>query len=825
MVAGATLGASAVFATSAQGAGNTYTVTTSGDDTPAVACNTDNTCNTLRDAIYTANKDGGDDTIQFASGLANETITLTHGVLTITAGGITIQNPNAPGLAVSGNNSSGVFDNEAPSTTKTTISGLTVENGNDRFGGGILSDYSGGSGAALALGSDVVKDSHAKYAGGGVWTGGPVTITSSQITGNTTDIVGGGVDSKYGNASITNSTISDNSAPYGAGIFAENGDGLSVSGSQITGNTKPTTNNNGRGGGISSYYAPLSVTNSTISNNTSGSGGGISDYSFGATTLSNLTVSGNTGTNQGGGIHVVGEDPPVAASRQAARRAALEQRLSIALPSPKAATSDPSYGPISVSDSTISGNTSPRGAGIDVGYTTNAAQAVTVTASTLSDNGPPTNPSPASSFGGGLLIGGTLQSPFELINSTISGNTANNGGGVSVGDGSRNVVGTGGSIAFDNSTIASNSASASGGGGGIFLSDYGTAPGNSATATIFSTIVAGDTAAGAGNDLARASGSTTGGFNTSYSLIQQPGNAPLLTQQSIIKGVDPQLGSLANNGGLTQTRLPAFTSPVIDQGKAASGLTTDQRGDPRTVNNGKPKPPGGDGTDIGSVEVQKIPIVATIAPATGVTAWQGTLNGEITTNGQSVTWHFQWGTTTGYGQNTGNGQALRSESITAPTGQTPVSFQITGLHPHTVYHYRLVAVAVNGSTADSSDGTFETLTPTIKANPATVRVGNKTQISGFAGGCPVGDRVTLISAAFPKQHVYAGSWPAIFATVKPGGNYAVTTKIPKSKNAGRYAITAACGVDGFATKAFLRVRHPHPHVAKVQPVKVVKFTG
>ncbi len=67
---------------------------------------------------------------------------------------------------------------------------------------------------------------------------------------------------------------------------------------------------------------------------------------------------------------------------------------------------------------------------------------------------------------------------------------------------------------------------------------------------------------------------------------------------------NPMLGPLKNNGGLTPTMKPAANSPVIDAGQAFT--STDQRGDPRPVDfPGIPNAPGGDGADIGAVEVQK----------------------------------------------------------------------------------------------------------------------------------------------------------------------------------------------------------------------------
>jgi hypothetical protein len=67
---------------------------------------------------------------------------------------------------------------------------------------------------------------------------------------------------------------------------------------------------------------------------------------------------------------------------------------------------------------------------------------------------------------------------------------------------------------------------------------------------------------------------------------------------------DPQLGPLQDNGGPTQTMAPAGSSPAVDQG-TFFGALTDQRGvirpiDFPTIAN----PSGGNGADIGAVELQ-----------------------------------------------------------------------------------------------------------------------------------------------------------------------------------------------------------------------------
>jgi len=86
-----------------------------------------------------------------------------------------------------------------------------------------------------------------------------------------------------------------------------------------------------------------------------------------------------------------------------------------------------------------------------------------------------------------------------------------------------------------------------------------------------------------------------------YNLVQQTSNCSFSgTTVGNITGLDPRLGSLQNNGGLTRTLSPFSGSPEIDAGQTpyctdANGapLTTDQRGAQR---------PLGAGCDIGAVE-------------------------------------------------------------------------------------------------------------------------------------------------------------------------------------------------------------------------------
>lgn len=77
-----------------------------------------------------------------------------------------------------------------------------------------------------------------------------------------------------------------------------------------------------------------------------------------------------------------------------------------------------------------------------------------------------------------------------------------------------------------------------------------------------------------------------------------------LTEPGDQTGVDPLIDphGLAYNGGYTGTIALTSGSPAIDKGKAF-GLTTDQRGQPRTIDSPEGGPAsGGDSTDIGAYE-------------------------------------------------------------------------------------------------------------------------------------------------------------------------------------------------------------------------------
>ncbi len=170
----------------------------------------------------------------------------------------------------------------------------------------------------------------------------------------------------------------------------------------------------------------------------------------------------------------------------------------------------------------------------------------------------------ASERGGGLAV--TQVNAMDFINNTVSGNSANNGAGVFSNT----------SLNINNSTIVNNT------GTGVRFSD----------GSIQNSIIAGNT----DGDCVF----TEIGFNN-LNNFSGDGSCDLLPPRGgggVI--VDPMLGPLADNGGLTPTHLPLIGSPVIDSGDECACAQFDQRGLARPID--------GDGDeevacDIGAVEV------------------------------------------------------------------------------------------------------------------------------------------------------------------------------------------------------------------------------
>ena len=93
------------------------------------------------------------------------------------------------------------------------------------------------------------------------------------------------------------------------------------------------------------------------------------------------------------------------------------------------------------------------------------------------------------------------------------------------------------------------------------------------------------------------------------------------------------------------------------------------------------------------------PPVATTGAADSITETSASLNGTVDPNGTVTTYHFEYGTSAGYG--------LSTPENTAPEGADPAAVEaaIQGLTRDTTYHYRLVATNPAG-VSRGADRTF-----------------------------------------------------------------------------------------------------------------------
>ena len=509
------------------------------------------------------------------------------------------------------------------------------------LGGGAVSTDPGSD---LTMTDSSITDSYATIGGGAILArSSTVELDNTEISGNFALFGGGILSTAFGDYQskdpytgpsslvVDGGEISDNQAALAGGAALKYTD-TTITDADVAGN------NGGQfAGGILQSGGALDMTTSRITGNTTlGSSGGLAVDKYPELSIANSEITGNSAVDTGGGITFTGKYPGSSTTRGV--RAA-----SVAATTPS--------GQSEIVDTTIAGNTAQYGGGVAV-YSVAQPVSLLIDRSTFTDN---TAEIPVDgegdAIGGAIAFGGEVAGSVEVNDSTISGNSALSGGGVGFDDGAhtetsrtraanlssslrampasplkaearralkaeakaqpeerRQTYGDG-SINLDNTTIAANDADYTGGGiylGGYYGDDpYAEKPNVSSTIPLSSTIVADNTAGGAANDLEQASNSDGGGFRLTNSLIETPDGAPITQAPSgsSILGTDPDLGPLTDNGGPTLTQLPSTTSPVIDVG-LANGLAVDQRGEQRTVDGSGAANGPGDGTDIGSVEVQ-----------------------------------------------------------------------------------------------------------------------------------------------------------------------------------------------------------------------------
>jgi len=235
--------------------------------------------------------------------------------------------------------------------------------------------------------------------------------------------------------------------------------------------------------------------------------------------------------------------------------------------------------------STVTNNTAGNMPG---GAILNNGGSVTVRFDTISAN--------QASVGGAIENNGQAgPAVTSVVESTIVNNTASTTSTVNGGGGG--IDNNHGTLTLDSCTITGNSGdtgNTSSGGGGVQNV-------SGSTANVGNTLIAGNTTNQVGGDVNGAF--TSNGFNL-IRITNGSTGFNKATDQTGTAGspLNAVLGPLQNNGGHTDTRAPALVSPAVDKGK--SSFHIDQRLRQAPYDNPSiPNAAGGDGSDIGAVEL------------------------------------------------------------------------------------------------------------------------------------------------------------------------------------------------------------------------------
>ncbi len=596
---------------------------------------------TLRDAVRLSNETAGVDEIVFDASLNGDTILLTSGQVDIVepvtinamdlGDGIVIDASGSdPTPDIDDGMGSRVFQiqhqSEQTGEGVVILQGLTLQGGDVDGDGGLIH-----SSTSLQVDFSVLQESHATGDGGAVFDSGAASmdgdalstaeINATRFLNNTSGANGGAVAltaHSYSGLSLANVQFESNEA-------AANGGGLIITGTATAeANTLDNLvflqNSALNGGGIAIQSEGLSFDwrDVLVTDNTATEDGGGIHVQNTASQPSNvewtdLSLTSNDAGRDGGGIHAVGSfavDDAFVFENTAVRHGGGINMVS--------GEGDENF---AISRSTVANNQAgENGGGIRIDQDRGT---------TLIRNVSSTENSAAAGDGGGLVLSGQGQT-VDVIQSTISGNSASgNGGGVFAQPYSGSMA-LDPTMTFTNVTIANNGAAleldmtngsgTDGVGGGIYANS------NEANAIRINNSILADNTRGPRNEASEATMDDFSGSDVShsvnFSIIESNPDAADVSGQNLVTGVDPMLGSLLGNGGGVQTHELLVGSPAIDAGSEnlapSSGNLFDQRGDGFI----RLRDGDNDGTatiDMGAIEVPGDNDAPTISTAGAVT--------------------------------------------------------------------------------------------------------------------------------------------------------------------------------------------------------------
>lgn len=428
---------------------------------------------------------------------------------------------------------------------RATLNNVHVRENQAASGGGIFSQFELNLDGVFIANNMAIGSVSVEGTGGGIANFGRATVRASIIAGNFAAAGAGGID-HIGSSNlfeIDSSTIRDNRTDGDAGGIVNEGR-MIIRDSNITGNMAGL-----RAGGIGSV-GDTTLIRSNVDGNVAGTDAGGVGAESGTLNISASRITFNTAGANGGGLGIIGSTIATVNYSAIARNRALSGAGGGVVVG---------SGSVQIGNSAIVNNVAGQ-TGISFGN------------------------------GGGLYVtGGTT----ALSNSTVSGNTAiqfNSNGGAGGG-----VTQAGGALSVTHATITNNTAALGGGfatiapPSGIF--SFGPSFGSG---TVQNTIIAKNMVGltGTGRDVF-ASTNTVGSLGRNLIGVAGSGTGgPIFVDNvnndrvgTVASPLDPLLGALALNGGLTRTHALQAGSPAIDTGGTTTSFS-DQRGVPRVLNGG-----------------------------------------------------------------------------------------------------------------------------------------------------------------------------------------------------------------------------------------------
>jgi predicted outer membrane repeat protein len=328
-------------------------------------------------------------------------------------------------------------------------------------------------------------------------------------------------------------------------------------------------------------------------------------------------------------------------------------------------------GPLTLTDTAIVGNTATNGNGGGIF----AGQTLTLERDLVAGNSAPST-SLGGSGGGGIELQPLAAVTYRIADSTITGNDAAiTGGGID------ERVANGATLELESDTIVGNALSMPGSQGGNLFTV------NGVQVTFHGDALGGGIASN-GRNCVIAGSSVDDGWN-----VEENAVSCALFAASDQVPASLNLGPLHDNGGPTDTLLPAADSPLVDQGDPSGCAFFDQRGVPR---------PRGARCDVGAVERGSYPPFAGPPIVSDVTATSAVVSATAYPDFVGGTWAFAYGV------------HPAPEAVTPMVPLLPgiddqvITTKLTGLTPGTFYTVALVVQTPLGA-ALSADSPFTTL--------------------------------------------------------------------------------------------------------------------